>query len=192
MSCEKRVSLIKKIEELREEIVELTKELVRFPTVNPPGEKYEECARFIRDKLEKVGFDAKIIDVPTEKLPELAPHGANLPRPNVLGTLRGTRGNPTLHFNGHYDVVPPGKGWTVTEPFQPVIKEGKLYGRGSADMKAGIAAAIMAAKAVVESGIQLKGNLTISVTPDEETGGQAGLGFLVKEGYLEGTDYALV
>lgn len=184
--------LLKKVEELSNETIKLAKELIKFPTVNPPGERYEECARFIRNKLEKIGFDAEIINVPVEKLPELVPCGERLPRPNILGTLKGIKGKPTLHFNGHYDVVPPGRGWTVTKPFEPVIREGKLYGRGSADMKAGIAAIIMAAKAVIEIGIPLKGTLTISVTPDEETGGQAGLGFLVRTGYLKRIDYALI
>lgn len=94
-------------------------------------------------------------------------------------------GAKTLVFNGHYDVVPPGGGWTF-DPFQPVVHDGKIYGRGGADMKGALASMIIAIKALVKQGVNLKGNLVFTTTPDEETGGYLGSGYLVKKKLVRG------
>jgi succinyl-diaminopimelate desuccinylase len=165
----KNKSVLNYIDTLRDEIIDFAKELIKVPTVNPPGENYENCAKLIEKKLNEIGLSTNIIEVPKEKLPELAPHAKGLSRPNVLAELRGSKDKLILHLNGHYDVVPVGAGWTK-EPFAPVMDDCKLYGRGAADQKCGLTAAIMATKALRESGVSLKGNLTLSATPDEETG----------------------
>jgi len=185
-----RKDVLKQVEDMREEIVNFTKELVKIPTVNPPGEKYDECAALIAKRLQDIGFDVRLVEVPSEKLEELAPSGKGLPRVNVIGSLKGAAKGSTLHFNGHFDVVPPGTGWTK-DPFSPAVDDGKLYGRGTSDMKSGIAAMIMAAKALVEAGVKLRGELAISAVPDEETGGFAGAGYLVKNRLIK-ADYAVV
>jgi len=182
--------VLKQVESMREEIVDFTKELVKIPTINPPGEKYVECAALIAKKLQTIGFDTRLVEVPSEELEELAPQGKGLPRVNVISLLKGAAQRPTLHFNGHFDVVPPGTGWT-RNPFSPAVDDGKLYGRGTSDMKGGIAAMIMAAQALVEAGIKLRGGLAISAVPDEETGGFAGVGYLVKNRLIK-ADYAIV
>ena len=79
-----------------------------------------------------------------------------------------------MHLNGHFDVVPAGDGWTV-DPFGGVVHDGRVYGRGACDMKAGIAAAIYAAEALRRAGIALPGTLEVSGTVDEESGGLAGV-----------------
>ncbi|MBS7643609.1 M20 family metallopeptidase [Candidatus Bathyarchaeota archaeon] len=185
-----REDVLKQVEDLREEIVNFTKELVKIPTVNPPGNKYDECAALIAKKLQTIGFNVQLIEVPSDKLKELAPHSEGLPRVSVLGSLKGAAWKPSLHFNGHFDVVPPGTGWT-RDPFLPTFDEGKLYGRGTSDMKGGIAAMVMAAQALVEAGVKLRGELSISAVPDEETGGFAGTGYLVKNQLIK-ADYAIV
>jgi ABC-type antimicrobial peptide transport system permease subunit len=131
------------VDELADEAVDFTRELVRIPTVNPPGEHYEDCARAIGDRLERFDFDVEYLEA--EGRPE---HTEEHPRVNVVGTLSGARSHPCLHLNGHFDVVPVGEGWTV-DPFGGEVEHGRIYGRGTTDMKAGIAAAVATALALV-------------------------------------------
>src|SRR5207342_1209998 len=120
--------------------VSFTADLVRIPTVNPPGEEYEACAHFLGDYLERRAFAVEYIADEGR-----AEHTARHPRVNVVGSRRGGPG-PVVHLNGHIDVVPPGDGWTV-DPFAGLVRDGRIYGRGVCDMKAGIAAALFAAEA---------------------------------------------
>ena len=88
---------------------------------------------------------------------------------------------PNVHLNGHFDVVPAGAGWTV-DPFGGVVRDGRIYGRGACDMKAGIAAAVYAAEAIRRAGVALDGSVEISGTVDEESGGFAGVAWLAEHG----------
>ena len=98
-----------------------------------------------------------------------------------------------MHLNGHFDVVPAGAGWSV-DPFGGMVRDGKLYGRGSADMKGGLAAAIYAAEAIRRAGVELEGSLEISGTVDEESGGFAGVAYLAEKGFLSAarTDHVII
>ena len=164
------------VEALADEMVELTRALVRFPTVNPPGDCYADCAEFLRAHLRRLGYQV-------EALPAagLAEHTAKHPRINIVGRL-GSAG-PVLHFNGHYDVVPPGSGWSV-DPFSADVRDGCIFGRGTCDQKAGLAASIYAVEAVRRAGIGLNGVIEQSATPDEESGGFAGVGWLCEMGRI--------
>ena len=168
-----------------EEAALFAAELIRVPSVNPPGDAYRECAELLGVRLEADGFETEYIQGP----------GSDPQRPkiNVLGLRRGRSARPALHLNGHIDVVPPGDGWTV-DPFGGEIRDGWLYGRGSADMKAGIAAAVFAAEAVRRSGVSLHGTLEISGTVDEESGGHAGVAHLAQIGRITSrtTDYVII
>ncbi len=168
-----------------EEAALFAAELIRVPSVNPPGDAYRECAELLGVRLEADGFETEYIQGP----------GSDPQRPkiNVLGLRRGRSARPALHLNGHIDVVPPGDGWTV-DPFGGEIRDGWLYGRGSADMKAGIAAAVFAAEAVRRSGVSLRGTLEISGTVDEESGGHAGVAHLTQIGRITSrtTDYVII
>ena len=75
---------------------------------------------------------------------------------NVIGSCAIRPPRPRLHFNGHFDVVPAGDGWTV-DPFAGVVRDGKIYGRGATDQKAGIAASIYAVEAIRRAGVRLAG-----------------------------------
>jgi succinyl-diaminopimelate desuccinylase len=88
-----------------------------------------------------------------------------------------------VHFNSHIDVVEAGPGWTF-EPFGGQVANGRVYGRGTCDMKGGLAASIIACEALIESGLPLSGALEISGTVDEESGGFAGVGYLAERGYF--------
>ncbi|HVD93692.1 MAG TPA: acetylornithine deacetylase/succinyl-diaminopimelate desuccinylase family protein [Vicinamibacterales bacterium] len=176
------------IDALTDEAVALTADLIRMPTVNPPGELYEECARFIGGKLADFDFDVEYYAA--EGRPE---HTFTHPRINVLGTRCGRSMRPLVHLNGHFDVVPAGAGWTV-DPFGGDVREGRIWGRGACDMKAGIAAAIFAAEAIRRAGVELNGTVEISGTVDEESGGFAGVAWLAHHGRVSAarTDYAII
>lgn len=166
------------VDGLKDEIVDFTSALVRVPTVNPPGDAYDDCARLIGDRLSRFGFE---VDYPiADDRPE---HTRAHPRVNVVGLRRGRHDRPAVHLNGHVDVVPAGAGWTV-DPFGGLVRDGRVYGRGACDMKAGIAAAIYAAEGLRRADISLNGSIEISGTVDEESGGFAGAAWLAERGRL--------
>ena len=155
----------------KEEMVSFFKKLVEIPTVNPPGENYEECVEFLKKKCESLGLATRIIRAKWKD--------KRYPRPNLVALWR-TGSKKTLHYNGHYDVVPATSRWK-TPPYKLVRKGDKLFGRGVADMKGSLASVIFAVEAMKKAGIRPGCNLELSFTCDEETGGEAGLGYLVKK-----------
>jgi succinyl-diaminopimelate desuccinylase len=165
-----------RIDDQREALVELTRELVRFPTVNPPGEAYEPCARYLGDRLSHAGFDVAYV-----RAEGAIGDSERYPRVNVIARRRGRGAGPCVHFNGHIDVVEAGHGWSVS-PFAGVARAGRLYGRGSCDMKGGIAAAVVALESILAAGIDFDGALELSGTVDEESGGYAGVAYLAGQG----------
>lgn len=171
-------ALLKRIESKRDEVTALTQDLVRIPTINPPGDAYEACARFLGERLAKRGFKVEYIRA------KGAPgdHDSH-PRINVVARYEGASGGDCVHFNSHIDVVEPGPGWT-TDPFAAEVKDGKVFGRGTCDMKGGLASSVIACEALLEMGFALPGALEISGTVDEESGGFGGVGYLAGLGYF--------
>jgi succinyl-diaminopimelate desuccinylase len=167
--------VLAEVDALAGETAAFTAEMVRIPTVNPPGELYEDCARLIGGRLRDFGFEVEYLAA--EGRPE---HTAAHPRVNVMGVRKGEGRGPVVHLNGHFDVVPAGQGWTV-DPFAGVVKDGRLYGRGTGDMKAGIASAMYAAEALRRAGVRLPGTIEVSGTVDEESGGFAGVAYLAEQ-----------
>lgn len=163
-------------------------ELLRVPTVNPPGDHYEDCARLIGKRLEEQGFEVEYHAA--EGRPE---HTATHPRINVIGARRGEGDGPVVHINGHFDVVPAGEGWTV-DPFGGEIRDNRIYGRGSCDMKGGLVAGIFAYEALRRAGARLAGTVEISGTVDEESGGFAGVAWLAEHGRIAKgrTDHVII
>ena len=173
-----RESLFRRIEDRRDDLVDLTRDLIRIPTVNPPGDAYTPCAEFIGRRLAARGFQVEYVRA------DGAPGDSDrYPRTNVIARIEGREPGPCVHFNGHIDVVPAGRGWTV-DPFEGVVKDGRVYGRGACDMKGGIAASIVAVEAILDEGIPFGGALEISGTVDEESGGYGGVGHLARLGYF--------
>jgi succinyl-diaminopimelate desuccinylase len=165
------------IDDRTEEMVALTRDLVRFPTTNPPGEAYRPCAEFLGQRLARRGFAVEYVrgvGTPGDS--------DRYPRTNVVARWQGGTG-PCVHFNGHIDVVEPGRGWTV-EPFGGLVRDGRVYGRGTCDMKGGIAAAVVALEALIDSGLTLPGALEFSGTVDEESGGYGGVAYLAERGWF--------
>ena len=138
-------------------LTELLKDLVKIDSVNPslvPGAAGEaEIATYIKNWMESIGLETELVEVEPG-------------RPNIIGTLRGFGGGKSLMLNGHTDTV--GVDYMTIDPFDAVVKEGKLYGRGSIDMKGGLASSMAAVKAIVDSGDQLKGDVIIAGVCDEE------------------------
>ncbi len=135
--------------------IELTQELVRFNTVNPPGAE-RACAERLAGLLEGAGFAV-----------ELVPFGEG--RTQLLARIGGKADRLPLGFTGHLDTVPLGaQPWSV-DPFAAQIADGKLYGRGSSDMKAGVAAFVTACLALADRLAETPGVLLV-ITAGEETG----------------------
>jgi len=162
----------------RDELVALTQDLIRFPTINPPGDAYGPCAHYIGERLARRGFQVDYVRA------EGAPGDSDAyPRINVIARREGSRPGPCVHFNSHIDVVEPGDGWTL-DPFAGVVRDGRVYGRGACDMKGGLAASIIAVEALVDSGLDLPGALEISGTADDESGGYGGVAWLAERGWF--------
>ncbi len=147
---------------------QLTQDLIRFETVNPPGNE-SPCARYLGGLLEAAGFKTLYAGM-----------GEN--RENLIAWIGGSGGKLPLCFSGHTDVVPLGAApWSVA-PFGGEIADGKIYGRGSSDMKSGVAAFVSAA---VKAAPRLQGTpgLVLVITAGEERGCE-GANFLVRQGIL--------
>jgi succinyl-diaminopimelate desuccinylase len=181
-------AICRSVETISDEMISWLQDLIRIPTINPPGENYIAGADFIGRKLKQFGYDTHYIAAEG-----MAEHTPEHPRVNVLGRINGSQPRPSLHFNGHFDVVPVGAGWTV-DPFGALLRDGKLYGRGTSDQKAGIAASIFAIEAIHRAGFRLHGTIEQSGSVDEESGGFAGVAYLAKHGWIgkDKTDYVII
>jgi succinyl-diaminopimelate desuccinylase len=170
--------LFRAVEERTDELVSLTSDLIRFPTVNPPGEAYTPCAEYIGRRLQRQGFSVQYVRG------EGAPGDSDrYPRTNVVARRDGSAPGPTVHFNSHIDVVEAGEGWTV-DPFAGEVRDGRVYGRGACDMKGGLAASIIAAEAFIATCPDYPGAIEISGTADEESGGFGGVAYLARQGFF--------
>nr|MBC8223045.1 M20/M25/M40 family metallo-hydrolase [Candidatus Bathyarchaeota archaeon] len=166
-----RTKFFNRIDALTPELIELTQELVKTPSENPPGDE-RGVSGVVSERLEALGFKVELVESEPRRV-------------NTLGRLEGSGRGRKFLFNGHYDTVPVGDldFWSV-DPFGGLVKEGRIYGRGSGDMKGAIASAIIAAKALDEAGIRLKGDFMIHGVADEETFGRYGTRFLAEKGYV--------
>ncbi len=162
----------------RDEIADLTRDLVRIPTSNPPGLNYREICDFLGGRLERRGFDVE--HVRAEGTP--ADSDAH-PRWNMIARRDGAGPGDCVHFNSHHDVVEVGHGWTV-DPFGGEIRDGRVHGRGACDMKGGLAASVVAVEAFCDMVPDFRGAVEISATADEETGGRGGVAHLAENGWF--------
>ena len=174
------MNILERVDSLQKDIVDILSEMIKVPTVSPSGEKYGDFIDKMKSILESYGLAYKVMNVPQDFVDEHCPDEARgNPRYIIEVKLQGGEGK-SIDFNGHYDVVPGGPGWTVTDPFKPVVKEGKLYGRGSVDMKGGLASVLGAFIAFKEEGVMPKKTARLYMVPDEEIGGECGTGWLVE------------
>ncbi len=193
MDPDRERAVLAAVDELADDVVELLQALIRIPTVNPPGEAYEDLVADLGGRLERLGYATEVRRVPEERLAELAPLGGGSPRPNLVARLDGEGDGPEIHLNGHYDVVPVGNDWT-RDPFGGELDDGWVYGRGSADMKSGLAAQVIAVEALRRAGVPWRGRIVQSFVCDEETVGvdNAGAGFLTESGLFDTADAVII
>ena len=171
-------SLFESVDARRDQLVETTVDLLKIPTFNPPGDNYLEICEHIEARLQPSGFESI----------KLRAEGAlgdsdKYPRWNVIARHEGVRPGPCVHFNAHTDIVALGEGWT-RDPFGGDVEADRIYGRGSCDMKGGLAAAIIAVEAFIKTVPDYAGSIEISGTADEETGGFGGVAWLAEKGYF--------
>ncbi len=166
----------------KEELVRLTQELVKIDSVIRPetGNTEHEVVAFIDSWVQKELGIAPIIDV------------VQPGRENIIVTIDSGKPGPCLMLEGHTDVVSEGERsrWTV-DPFGGEVKDGKLYGRGSCDMKAGVAINLLCAKTLLKSGLPFSGKLLLGLICDEEAM-MIGIKDFIKKGHADGVDACLV
>lgn len=166
------------IDSRRSALVALAQGLVRIPTLNPPGLNYREICDYLGARLERSGFRVELL-----RAKGTPGDSEATPRWNLVARHAGARPGDCLHFNGHHDVVEVGHGWT-RDPFGGEVEGDRLYGRGTCDMKGGLAAAVIAAEAFIAACPDHRGAIEISATADEETGGYGGVAWLAERGYF--------
>jgi succinyl-diaminopimelate desuccinylase len=181
-------AIARRVRARRDDLVALTQDLVRIPTINPPGEAYRPCAELVGERLRKRGFAVDYF-----RAEGAIGDSDRYPRTNVVARLEGRSPGACVHFNSHIDVVEVGRGWTV-DPFGGEVRNGRVYGRGACDMKGGLAASIIAVEAILDGGIPFCGALEISGTVDEETGGYGGVAWLAERGFFSRprVDYVII
>ncbi len=177
--------IARRIDELKEEMVSTMLKMIPLGGIGPDngGEGELKKAEFLQGLLEGMGFEVERIDSEDNRVPSGI-------RPNLVVRYPG-RSNRNLWIVSHMDVVPPGSGW-ATDPFRPVVKEGKIYGRGTEDDGQGIISSIYALKALLDLEIKPELNVNLAIVSDEETGNEHGISHLISEGIFSSEDLALV
>lgn len=180
---DRRQAVLDTIDRNRDKAVEFLRKMVSIPSVT--GDEAAIQA-FVSDYMATIGLDVDMWETDWE---ELKKHPGYRPvdrgyegRPNIVGTRKGTGGGGrSLLLNGHTDVIPVGngEGWS-DNPWSAAIKDGRIYGRGSCDMKSGVASHILAVEFLKEAGIDLKGDVYINVVIDEEVSGHGTLDTVIR------------
>ena len=166
--------LFRTIDQSKEHIVGTLQQLVRFPTINPPGNE-QAHQEFVAEQLHSLGVEPKFYE-------------KERGRPNLLAILAGSgEGSNLLHYAGHADVISEGDPAAWKYPaFAGVVDAGWIHGRGAVDHKAPIAASLGALRAILENELRLGGDLLFLVPVDEERGSMAGTRYLIEQGVLYG------
>jgi succinyl-diaminopimelate desuccinylase len=166
------------LEPRAEEMAALLEELVAIDTENPPGRGLGRCGEVLRDAMARLGFAPELIELP--------PTGG-LEDPCIV---RGSVGDGprTIYFHGHFDVVP------AQDPaqFHPQRRNGRIVGRGTADMKGGLVSMLYGAAAAQELGLLADGRIVFHFVSDEETGSAAGSQYLRDAGLIDPDALAMV
>lgn len=171
--------MISAIDARRGDLTRLTQDLIRIPTLNPPGRNYLAICEYLGTRLERQGFRVELVRA----------HGApgdsaEFPRWNMIARREGAAPGDCVHFNSHHDVVEVGHGWS-RDPFGGEVDNGRVYGRGACDMKGGLAASVIAAETFIATHPDFRGAIEISATADEESGGFGGVAYLARQGRFD-------
>tara|TARA_R110002094_G_scaffold179262_2_gene158090 strand:+ start:2423 stop:3691 length:1269 start_codon:yes stop_codon:yes gene_type:complete len=172
-------ALMQRIENRRDDLITLTQDLIRIPTLNPPGRHYHDICSLVGERMSKQGWKVEMV-----RAEGALGDSDRYPRWNVVCRLEGRAAGDCVHFNSHHDVVAVGEGWT-RDPFGAELDGGKIYGRGACDMKGGMATSIIAAEVFVAHHPEFRGAIEISATADEESGGYGGVAYLAERGFFD-------
>jgi acetylornithine deacetylase len=182
-------TIVQEIAGRREEIVEIASSLIAFDTtareLDDPPRQERELQEYLADRLRVAGAGVELFEPDPAGLEgkPLYPPGLRFDgRPQLVARFPGAGTGPSLMFNGHIDAVSfePIERWT-SHPLEPDVRDGNLYGRGSCDMKGGIASMVAAAEVLAALGVSLRGELLVTTNTDEESSGAGGLA-LVEHG----------
>jgi succinyl-diaminopimelate desuccinylase len=178
------------IDKLKDKMVEALAEFIRVPAIGPEngGDGESKKADKLATMLGSMGFDrverhdAKDTRVSSKK------------RPNIIAYTAGENTSETLWIVTHMDIVPAGEDslWTVTKPFEPLVKNGKIYGRGSEDNMQSMFASIFAVKALKNLGIKPRRTVALCFVSDEEMGSEYGIRYLIAKGLFKPSDLVVV
>ena len=171
------------IEAKRDRLIAILKELIQIPTIVPPGNNYEKMVQLLESQFQKLSFQTERVIVPPEEI-EKIPLPLEGPRMNLIARQTHHQ-NDTVTIYAHMDVVPIEEPWTKN-PFDAVVEDGKLFGRGTIDMKGSIAAMLVAFEVIKEWGLQPHFNINCTLCTDEEVGVYPGIYHLAKFGYVQG------
>src|SRR3954469_11439535 len=182
MKTNSRQKLLEKIDQSRDKAVAFLRDMVVIPSVT--GDE-AQIQTFLSKYMTKIGLDVDMWETDWEQLKK---HPGYRPvdrgyegRPNIVATWKGAGGGRSLLLNGHTDVIPVGggEGWS-DNPWSATIKNGRMYGRGTADMKSGVASHIMAVECLMAAGMKPKGDVYINVVIDEEVSGHGTLDTVIR------------
>lgn len=180
---ERERAVVQEIARRRDELVALAATLIGFDTsvhaLDEPARDEAALQGYLAGRLRAVGAEVELWEPAPEDVAgsRMTPPGLHFSgRPQLLARLHGAGHGRSLLFNGHIDVVTgePRARWSH-DPFQAVLREGRLYGRGACDMKGGVAAMVCAAETLASMGVRLAGDLLICTVTDEESTGVGGL-----------------
>jgi len=182
--------IFSEVERLKNEIVKTLMELVRIPAIAPEngGEGESTKAEKLMQILKTVGFDKiERFDAEDERVPSRK-------RPNIVAYCHGENDAERIWIITHLDIVPPGEDshWTVAKPFEPTIKDGYIYGRGSEDNGQSMIASIFAVNALKNLGIKPKRTVALAFVADEEQGSKYGIQHLIEQGLFKKDDLIIV
>lgn len=166
------------IDQRRADLIALCQALVRIPTLNPPGRCYRDLCDMLAQRLQAAGWTVTLI-----RATGAIGDSDTFPRWNLIARQDSGRAGDCVHFNSHHDVVEVGHGWT-RDPFGAELDGDRIYGRGTCDMKGGLAASIIAAEAFIATTPDWRGTIEISATADEESGGYGGVAYLAERGHF--------
>ncbi len=170
----------KAAEERADRLASILSDLIRIDTSVPPGKNYTKMVEYIEPLLEDAGFKCERVVVPEKRWKKI-PLDLEGPRVNLVGKLEN--GKTPLSIYAHMDVVPAGTGWTVP-PFEGIIKDGKVYGRGAVDMKGSIPPVIVALEILKDFGTKPDFDIRFCLCTDEEIGMDPGAAYLAEKGYF--------
>jgi succinyl-diaminopimelate desuccinylase len=190
VSLVKPQNIFSETEKLKDEMTQTLMELIRIPAISPENggegelKKAEKLTQILKTEgFDKIGrYDAEDKRVPSGK------------RPNIVAYYYGENTSEKLWIISHLDIVPAGEEslWTITKPFQPIVKNGRVYGRGSEDNMQPMVSSIFAVKALRNLGVKPERNIALAFVADEEQGSTYGIQHLIKQGLFKKADLIVV